>query len=349
MTEVLKQPVTDRSAWTAADVQNDNSWLFEIDHAEAAEIIKALDVAKQNGVTVTSVTPADFPLSDKFVSRIDSMQTFLDNDRGFCVLRGLPISGYSVEDIEMMYAGVTSHFGTKIYQDTSGTLIDHVKNRGASYSDIAVRGYTTNAQLTPHCDSGDLVVLLCVNPAKSGGLNNVSSTMSIYNEIFKENPEYLDVLYKGFQYNIRGNGPVGEFQDITAHRVPVYSYHKGKLSARYNQKAIKTAPELPGVEPLSELEIKAIDRVAELANRDDLRFDFMLQSGDIAFLNNYLVFHNRGAFEDWEEPEKRRLLLRQWVNLHNGRELTEDFADHYNTGPKLGPAQHEELVGERNR
>ena len=233
-----------------------------------------------------------------------------------------------------------------INQDTSGTLIDHVCDRGRSYDDISVRGYTTNAQLTPHCDSGDLVGLLCVRPAKEGGMNNISCAMAIYNEILKTHPEYLEPLYKGFYYNIRGNGPIGKYQDITSHRVPVFSFHDGMLSCRYNQKAILTAEELPNTEPLTHLEKDAINCVATLAMDDKIRFDVSFEAGDLAFLNNNTVFHNRGHFTDHDDPEKKRLLLRQWINLEEARELTFEFADHYNTGSRLGPAIHSEGSGD---
>lgn len=344
--EILDGKVTDGTIWYVEDMKDDVSWLHPITQEQQAEILTALKVAKEQGATVATVNKTSFPLPH-FGELLSVMQYDLDKGFGFSVIRGVPIEGLSIEDIELVYAGITAHFGQKVNQDTQGTLIDHVTDRGADYSDIAVRGYTTNAQLTPHCDSGDLVVLLCVNPAKEGGMNNISCTMAVYNELVDTHPEYLEPLYTGFHYNIRGNGPIGEHQNITAHRVPVFSYHDNMLSCRYNQKAILTAEQLPGVDQLSDLEKDAINYVAELAMRDDIRFDVKLQSGDIAFLNNHTVLHNRGSFVDFEEPEKKRLLLRQWVNLDGARELTNEFADHYNTGPRRGPAIHPEQKGAR--
>lgn len=344
--EVLEGKVTDGTIWYTKDMQDNVSWLHPINTDQQTEILNALEVAKSCGATVETVDKETFPLPH-FGELLSVMQYDLDKGFGFSVIRGVPIEGLSIEDSELLYAGITAHFGHMVNQDTQGTLIDHVCDRGADYSDISVRGYTTNAQLTPHCDSGDLVVLLCVNPAKEGGLNNISCTMAVYNELVETQPEYIEPLYRGFHYNLRGNGPVGEFQNITAHRVPVFSYHDNMLSCRYNQKAILTAEELPGVEPLSDLEKAAINYIAELAMRDDIRFDVQLQSGDIAFLNNHTVLHNRGSFVDYEEQENKRLLLRQWVNLDGARKLKNEFADHYNTGPRKGPAIHPDQKGAR--
>lgn len=347
-TEILKGKVTDGTIWYVKDMEDDTSWLHPITQEQRQEINNALQIAKANGCTVASITKEDFPLPH-FGQLLAQMQTELDKGYGFSVLRGVPIEGLNIDDIELLYSGITAHFGEKFNQDTKGTLIDHVADRGGDYADISVRGYTTNAQLTPHCDSGDLVVLLCVRPAREGGLNNISCTMAVYNELVETHPEYLEPLYNGFHYNIRGNGPIGEYQDITKHRVPVFCYYDDMLSCRYNQKAMLTAEELPGVEPLTDLEKEAINYITELAMRDDIRFDVHLEAGDIAFLNNNTVLHNRGSFVDHDEPEKKRLLLRQWVNLDGARELPEDFADHYNTGPRRGPAIHPEIEGERNR
>jgi len=346
-TEILKTKVTDGTIWYVDDMQDNDAWLHPIAEEHQQEILAALSIAKAKGCTVATITKQDFPLphlGDLF----SQMQYELDKGYGFSVIRGVPIEGLSIEDIELLYSGITAHFGEKFNQDTKGTLIDHVMDRGGDYTNIAVRGYTTNAQLTPHCDSGDLVVLLCVRPAKQGGLNNISCTMAVYNELVESHPEYLEPLYRGFHYNIRGNGPLGKFQDITAHKVPVFSFYQNMLSCRYNQKAILTAEKLPGVEPLTDLEKDAINYVTTLAMRDDIRFDVHLEAGDIAFLNNNTVLHNRDSFIDHDEPERKRLLLRQWVNLENARELTDEFADHYNTGPRRGPAIHPEVAGARN-
>ncbi|MEX2468436.1 MAG: TauD/TfdA family dioxygenase [Pseudohongiellaceae bacterium] len=331
--------MSDETVWYARDLQARSNWLYVLSPAQQQELLRALEVAKGNGCTIETIGREDFPLP-AFGPDLDEIGRKIDQGVGFAVLRGMPLAGLPLEDIELLYAGLTSRLGDKINQDTRGTLIDRVYDQKKNYDDISVRGYTTRAKLTPHCDTGDLVCLLCVRPAQQGGINNISCSMAIHNELLESWPDYLEPLYRGFHYNIRGNGPVGKYEDITAHRVPVFSYHQGMLSCRYNQKAILTAQELPFSEPLSELEQQAVNKVAELAMRDDIRFDVHLEAGDLAFLNNNTVLHNRDHFIDHEDESRKRLLLRQWINLHEARELASDFADHYNTGPRKGPAIH---------
>jgi hypothetical protein len=100
---------------------------------------------------------------------------------------------------------------------------------------------------------------------------------------------------------------------------------------------MRTGAEWPGIEPLTDLENAAIDCVESLALRDDLRLDMMLQPGDVQLLSNHTVMHTRTGFIDHDDPDRKRLLLRIWINIPGGRELPEDFADHFNTGPREGP------------
>ena len=91
-----------------------------------------------------------------------------------------------------------------VAKDAKGDLIGRVEDVGVDINAVNASGYTTNAQLHPHNDSSDIVGLLCVRQAKEGGQNMIASAMTIYNEILAAHPEYLDVLYRGFHYDVRG-------------------------------------------------------------------------------------------------------------------------------------------------
>jgi len=337
MTEMLMEKVTGPQAWNGADFENDSSWLHHLSTEDIKEIEDALDQINGKGLHYKDVTVEDFdlPTLGGKIARIVDEE--LENGRGFGVLSGLPLDRYSFEDTQMIYHSIIGcHLGKTLPQDIRGTKIEHITDRGLSYKKIDVRGYMTQSELTPHTDSGDLVVLLCVRPAKSGGLNYLTSGATIYNEIVEKYPEYLEPLYQGFHYNLRGNGPEGEFENITKHRVPVFCWHQGRLSVRFNQKAILTAEQLPGVPPLTQLEKDAINKVAELAMREDNVFTAMLQRGDIVLVNNWDVMHNRQAFVDYDDPNLKRRLLRLWVNIPKVRPLPWEIADHYNTGHREG-------------
>ena len=50
MREILKTPITDRSAWCAADVEEDLSWLYILTEAEQDEVRAAVARVKERGV-----------------------------------------------------------------------------------------------------------------------------------------------------------------------------------------------------------------------------------------------------------------------------------------------------------
>lgn len=333
---ILRTPVADCSAWTRDSLMADRSWIYEFDASMVGEALHALEGIRPLGLHHTEISADDFPL-DTAQALMRDIRHQLEFGRGLALVRGLPIDGLGLAESELLFAGVSTHLGGSVVQDTAGTHIDHVTDRGLSYESIAVRGYMTNAQLTPHCDSSDVTTLLCIRGAKSGGLNVVSSALAVYNEILAQNPELLETLYRGFYYNVRGQGPPGRFRDVTSHRVPVFSYHAGRLSCRYNEKGILTSELLPGVSPLTPLERTAVARVAQLSNEPKFSVEILLEPGDWLLLCNYTVLHNRSAFEDHDDPARKRLLLRKWINLPGGRELAWEFGDHFDTGVRQGP------------
>jgi hypothetical protein len=188
--------------------------------------------------------------------------------------------------------------------------------------------------LRPHCDITDIVGLVCLRVAKSGGASTIRSSMAIYNEVFDKHPEYLPALHRGFHFELDGKGPTGDPNEVT-HRIPTFSWHEGYLACRYNQKAIEGGAMKAGV-PLTELEQAAVNFVGKIAIRDDVELSMIFEPGDIQWLNNSVILHSRGDFEDYEEENQKRLLLRLWLNHEGARPLNADFANKALNGPRKG-------------
>ena len=54
-----------------------------------------------------------------------------------------------------------------------------------------------------------------------------------------------------------------------------------------------------------------------------------VRPGDIQLVNNHVLFHDRTAFEDWPEPERRRDLLRLWLAPPGAQPLAEVFSQRF--------------------
>ena len=192
----------------------------------------------------------------------------------------------------------------------------------------------SSAELRPHCDITDTVALLCLRIAKNGGESFIRSSMTIYNEIFEKHPEYLPVLHRGFHFELDGKGPTGDPNEVT-HRIPTFSWHEGYLACRFNQKAIEAGAKKAGT-PLSELEQAAVNFIGDTAEREDVTLSMTFEPGDIQWLNNYVILHSRTEYEDHAEPDRKRLLLRLWLNHPKARPLDDDFANKALMGPRKG-------------
>ena len=315
-----------------------SSWIHCLTQTELSELDAAVTQVTEAGLEPLAFTRDAFPLPS-FGTTLTGMLDELENGRGFVLIRGIPIDLYDEPTLFRLYWGIAVHLGDMISQNARGDLIGRVEDQGVDINAVNARGYTTNAALHPHNDSADLVGLLCMRQAKQGGESTIASAMAIYNEILATHPEYLDVLYRGFHYDVRGEGVTGASKEVTRNRVPVYSYFDGRLSCRYNIRAIETAAEKMG-QPLTDVEQPAVDRIARLTCDPEMRLSFRLQPGDLQILNNHMILHARSNFLDWPEPERRRLLLRLWVNRRKGegRQLAPEFADRYNTGHRQGVA-----------
>ena len=60
-----------------------------------------------------------------------------------------------------------------------------------------------------------------------------------------------------------------------------------------------------------------------------------LEPGDMQFANNYVTLHTRSAYEDHDDPAKKRLLWRLWLMNPDLRERTA-YAMQWQGGVKLG-------------
>ena len=90
--------------------------------------------------------------------------------------------------------------------------------------------------------------------------------------------------------------------------------------------------------PLTETEEAALQQVMSVAQRPDIQFRMYLQKGDIQLVNNFTILHSRAGYTDYDDPAKKRRLMRFWVNSREGRALEPNFANKYNTGPRGGVA-----------
>ncbi|CRK82966.1 Taurine catabolism dioxygenase TauD, TfdA family [Neobacillus massiliamazoniensis] len=318
---ILKEKIQGPAAWKGIELAKDNSWIYYLSEKAITSLENALMKVKQKGLQAPDFTKGDFPIPE-LVDEIAYFVDELENGKGFLLIRGLPIERYTDEEASIIYWGLGLHLGTPATQNAKGDLLGHVFDQGLDIQDSNVRGYQTNAHLPFHPDGSDVVGLLSLRKAKSGGFSSIVSSMAVYNEILEKYPEYLGILYRPYLLDRRGEEAPGESPVYSS---PVFSYYKGKLSCRFNRGYVESAQAKTGIY-LSKVEIEAYDLIDSLLHDKDMHIDMLLEPGDMQFVNNYTVLHSRTVYEDYEEPERKRHLLRLWLTMPNGREIAPDFA-----------------------
>jgi hypothetical protein len=231
--------------------------------------------------------------------------------------------------MQAVYWGIGAHFGHGCSQSADGDYLGYVTN-----VEKASRGYTTSRELNLHTDSAEIVGLLCVRDAKEGGLSLYASSLKVHEIIAREHPEYLPVLERGFRCDRRGE-EAPEDEPVTPYRVPVFSTADGVLSCRYVRGVIDKGAEAAG-EKLTDLEKAALACFEAVARRDDVRFEVMLRPGEASFINNYEILHARTSFVDWDEPAKKRLLYRLWLEGEQPRPMRREVHLYQNRSGHMG-------------
>ena len=318
-------PIEGPAAWYGSEMAKETVWLRPFSDAELLELDTAMQSIRAKGLEITEITQANFPLP-KLKPVLMELRHELLEGRGFTLMRGIPVERYTIEESAIIYCGLGIHLGHPVPQNAKGHVLGHVKDLGFDHRDTNVRIYQTTVRQTFHTDGCDFVSLLCLTPAKVGGLSSIVSSTTIYNEALKRDPDLAAVLFRPLAVDRRGEVPEGlkGYFDM-----PPLTWHAGKLSGYYVRRYIQSAERFDDVPELSKQTLTALDLFDELANDADLRLDMEFRPGDIQVLHNHQILHDRTAYEDWPEPERKRHLLRLWLSPDGARPLPDYFAPRY--------------------
>ena len=304
--------------WRGPQLLAHPEWLYQLDANEVSEIELALAHARSRGATLDTLTREDFPL-ERFPRRVDQMRTQLDQGCGLFVARGFPAQQHDVASLRMIYWGLGLYMGSAVSQSGEGDVLGDVRDLKVDLSGPRGRGYKTKAELEYHTDSCDVVALLVLRTAKSGGLSMIASSVAIHNEIARRRPDLLAVLYQPFHWSLQSQQREGE---APTYIQPVFTFHQGHFACRYIRTHIKSAQRYPDVPRLTEAQIEALDLLDQLANDPAFHFSMMFEAGDLQVLNNHVTLHARTGYEDYAEPDRRRHLLRMWLSMPTTRPLS---------------------------
>lgn len=314
-------------AWRGAELkQHPERWTLTLNAADNAELRAAVAHAQSRHRRIPELSASDFPLP-RLAPRLGAMLQELLHGQGFMVLEGFDIEPMSTQDAALAYWGLGAHLGQGRAQNAQGELLGHVTDLGVDYrNNPNVRGYQTALRLPFHNDSADLVGLLCLRTARTGGLSRIVSSQTLHDVLLERFPEVLATLYEPFHMDRRGEAPAGKLPYYSG---PCFEWVAGRLFCRYNRSFIESAQRFPEVPRLTDAQKLALKTMDDLCADPALHLDMALKPGSMQFLCNYSVLHSRTAYEDWEDRDRRRYLLRLWLDTGRIPRLPASWVDRF--------------------
>ncbi|HUD51868.1 TauD/TfdA family dioxygenase [Parvibaculum sp.] len=314
----------DHINWRSGDVAEPDRWTVNLTDSDARELDHALGVAKARSDNLLDITRDDFPL-DGLVPKLADIERELIDGRGFVRIAALDASRYSDDDLTMLYWGIGMHLGDPWPQNKYGHMMGDVTDQGKSRDDPTVRGNEIGlVGLDYHTDGSDLVGLMCLRRAKTGGLSCVANVVAIYNELVKTRPDLVEALYQPLPWDFRGEQLKGGPNFYTR---SVFTEHDGRLFVRFVPQYIKASQRHPEAPRLSPLVVEALDAVSAMARDPQFNVYMELPPGSMQFINNYHVLHGRMAYEDDVANGYKRHLKRLWLATRYLKSRPETFAN----------------------
>ncbi len=308
MTSVYQHMIDHPSAWTRTSIAAKDAVTQQLT-PEQLDAIDAL-LQRTQHMAPQQVTRAEF--DHKVVNTLlAGLREVIMHGRGLVIIGGITPDRFSEEQFQRIYWGFGTHLGVAAVQSALGDRLGYVENKE---DDKVKRGYRGVGKLNMHTDSYEIVGLMSVRKALSGGASALVSSLAIHNEILKTRPDLLPPLYRGFFY--ASEEARFSSKPITDNKVPVFSCVDGIVSCIYEPAHMRNAAALMNVELPSDL-AEAIAYFNETAWREDLALSFVLEPGEMMIWHNYTNLHSRTAFKD--SPASKRLLLRLWLTVPDGR------------------------------
>ncbi|KZF21101.1 Clavaminate synthase-like protein [Xylona heveae TC161] len=305
--------------WEGKDVEKRDDWIYAFNDAQLDEIDAALKSFKSLNLSLGHINKSTFPLPTVGPS-LRELSRELHVGRGFFVLRGLRVDNYPREDNVIIYAGISSHVGnlrgrqedTRFANGTS-LVLSHIKDLSSTVKagTIGAPSNTADKQVF-HTDAGDIISLLCLNPAVEGGESKIASSWLVYNILAKERPDLIHTLSKDWPVDGFNNPQKPYTLRPLLYHQPATASTPERVLIQYARRyftGFQAQPRSKDIPPISEAQAEALDALHFLADKHSASLDF--QKGDVQYINNLSIFHARNGFRD--EPGKERHLIRLWL------------------------------------
>ena len=306
MNETLDKIITDEHlAWDKTLSDKREQFVVHLD----SEIIQELTERRNE---LDSINKNDLPLFKKKILNFRN-ERLLDGV-GLFVIDGICMESFSVKEKTSIYTLASKILGELIIQNIKQEKIVEIKDIGKSMK-TGGRYHETKEGGSHHTDSPqwknvpDYLGLFCVHNAKKGGTNLFLSAYTIHNRILQERKDLLDIFYEKFYFDKRGEFKDGESPTVFQ---PIFELKNKKLFFRYLRNYIDAGHDIQN-QPLSQPQKDALTYLDNLMRMEDITLKYDLKPGDMVFSDNNWVVHGRTSFEDYDDENLKRFMLRTWI------------------------------------
>lgn len=307
------RPMAGPTVWNHASLGAED-YVIAVEPRQAAACLRIRDELRRLGRRLDTIEPSDFRV-EALAEIARGIRRRIRSGPGFSVVRGLPLEGWTDEEASMLYWGLGTYLGGPQPQNRQGDRVYLVQDTGQSVAEA--RGSKTNSELIFHTDSAcayagsrpDILGLLCVRKAVTGGGSVMVSGHTAYNALLAAQPELVEELYGQFCFDRSHETEPGD-DPITVGSV--FTDTPQGVRIRYNRLHIELG-HYRGGRPLSDRQRQALDAFDRALNDPANYVEFKLEPGDVLLADNHVTLHNRRAFIDAPEVEDRRCLVRLWL------------------------------------
>ena len=311
---ILDRTITGRAAWTRAAV-DDAAYRVELSAAARQELLDAAKTLRRQPVPLLALRSDSLEMP-ACRAAMEEVRGILTEGIRFALLGRLPMEELSLDEAKALYWMLSSMLARPVAQKLDGTIVYDVHDTGQqALPGSGIRPDKTNIDLQFHNDNAYnatmpvFVGLLCVRPARAGGMSRVMSFYTAHNALRERHADVLPRLYQPFWFDRQREFHPGEPSTFSA---PLFIRDGERLSARLSLHQIRGGYALRG-ETMDNETAAAVEAIRDVFADPSLQFDFHLQAGEMQFVANREIGHSRTEFHDHAAAEHRRLLVRLWL------------------------------------
>ena len=306
---MLDHEITDGRAWTR-DTVRPADWTVPLPSAAVAEVLAMVETMARQPLPVLMLSPDQFalPACREAMARVKAI---LRDGIGVALADRLPLDRLTPDQAIAVHWVLGQLIATPVAQKWDGTMIYDVTDTGRQHG-YGVRGSWTNVELSFHTDNSfgvappDYVGLLCLMPAREGGISRFASLYTVHNEMLRRYPRQLARLYRPFYYDRQAEHAPDAPKVAWA---PCLGYEGGRLRARFAPFLIHKGYALMET-PLDAEAVDALLALADVMKDTRLWMEFTIERGQLQYLNNREFAHYRSEFKD--DETRKRHLIRLW-------------------------------------